>query len=196
MAVNTIKLKRLRTVELMVGGPVSCWLLLFGLLPIGILLVGTLLVFVLLLTRLPHVNYGEWMMALTVLLSTLGAAGVVTLILWAMGSSTRDLLVLFYPGTITFQDDVVSFSFFLSARRIPAADIISIRKVSYKRRTSENLLRWWIYVDYNCGKKTKHIRFDAGMLEDFTGFWSELKARNPDITYELGEQNHSEPYIL
>ena len=75
--------------------------------------------------------------------------------------------------------------FSLFAHRIPADDIISIRKVPYRRRTSRNLLRWWFYIDYKRSKKTARIRFDADMLEDFFTLWGELKARNPQITYDI-----------
>gem|GEM_PF-2111889 len=183
---------RLRSVSLWIMGPITCWLLVSGAVTILFLLIYFLRELVLLISRLPDVSRGDWVNALIVLLLTLGIIGVLLLVLWYPGSVTRD--ALFTPGTITFEDDqTVSFRFVLSTRRIPAADIVSVRKVPYRRLTSWYSQSWWIYIDYQRGKKITHIRFDANMLEDLFALWGELKDLNPRIIYDLGEKTKLEP---
>jgi len=151
-------------------GPITCWLLFSGAVTILLLLIYNIRELVLLISRLPDISRADWVNTLIVLLLSLGIIGVLLLVLWYPGSVTRD--ALFTPGTITFEDDrTVSFKFILSTRRLSVADIISLRKVPYRRLTSWYSQSWWIYIDYKRGKKIAHIRFDANLLEDLFALW-------------------------
>lgn len=172
----------IRIVQLVLVGPIALWLLLSGTATVLFLLFGT---FRALFT-------GQWHEAFTWLLLTLGITAVFLLIMAYPVSMTRDLLNS--PITITFSEDgLVTFRFFLWSKRIPAADILALRKVPYRRTVTRYLQQWWLYIDYRRRGKTTNIRFDASLLGDLFVLYGELKALNPAIVYSIEEQEKTEP---